>query len=102
MAEVILRNICGEIALLTEARGKALEESDQVTVLVAELKAVNGALWQIEDEIRECERAGDFGPRFIELARSVYRQNDRRSILKRRINETLGSTIVEEKSYKTH
>ncbi len=95
--EAKLTNIRRELALLTEARGKALEESDQVTALVVELKAVNEALWQIEDEIRDCERAGDFGPRFIELARSVYRQNDRRSALKRRINELLGSGIVEEK-----
>ena len=98
--EAKLANIRRELALLNEARGKALEESDEVRTLVADLKAVNEALWRIEDEIRECERAGDFGPRFIELARSVYRQNDRRSVLKRRINELLGSVIVEEKSYR--
>ena len=56
-------------------------------------------LYDIEDEIRACERSGDFGPRFIELARSVYQQNDRRAAIKRRINERLGSEIVEEKSY---
>jgi len=63
------------------------------------LQAVNEILWVIEDDIRVCERNGDFGPRFIELARSVYRNNDRRSALKRQINELLGSRIVEEKEY---
>ena len=78
-------------------------KSELVRVLLrhfpAELRAVNEALWRIEDDIRLCERAGDFGPRFVELARSVYRTNDRRSELKRRINELLGSGLVEEKSY---
>ncbi len=98
--EAKLANIRRELALLSEARGKAMEESDEVRALVADLKAVNETLWRIEDEIRDCERAGDFGPRFIELARAVYRQNDRRSTLKRRINEILGSAIMEEKSYR--
>jgi hypothetical protein len=66
---------------------------------VKELKRTNEQLWQIEDEIRDCERRQDFGPRFVELARSVYRTNDRRAELKRKINELSGSTIVEEKSY---
>jgi len=56
-------------------------------------------LWNIEDEIRICEKAGDFGQKFVELARSVYQQNDRRSAIKRQINDLLGSAIVEEKSY---
>ena len=67
--------------------------------LSAELKASNASLWRIEDEIRVCERNGDFGPHFVELARSVYETNDRRAALKRRINERLGSEIIEEKSY---
>lgn len=72
---------------------KALQEH------LRQLKSVNESLWRIEEEIRGCERASDFGPRFIELARSVYQQNDRRAALKRQINELLGSRIVEEKSY---
>ena len=64
-----------------------------------QLAGVNAQLWQIEDDIRECERQADFGPRFIELARSVYRRNDERAALKRRINEQCGSELVEEKSY---
>jgi hypothetical protein len=46
-----------------------------------------------------CERAGDFGPKFVGLARSVYRNNDSRSAIKRKINVLLGSKIIEEKSY---
>jgi hypothetical protein len=56
------------------------------------------ALWGIEDEIRTCEQKGEFSQRFIELARSVYQTNDRRAAVKRRINELLGSRIIEEKS----
>jgi hypothetical protein len=65
----------------------------------AELVAVNGELWHIEDRIRDCERAGDFGPGFVELARAVYRTNDRRAALKALINQICGSQLVEEKSY---
>ena len=67
--------------------------------IVAGLKAVNEKLWLIEDDIRACERDGDFGPRFIALARAVYRTNDERSVFKRRINDLLGSSLVEEKEY---
>jgi hypothetical protein len=63
------------------------------------LKAVNETLWRIEDDLRRCERAEDFGPAFVELARSVYQTNDRRAALKRQINALLGSEIVEEKGY---
>ena len=70
-----------------------------LAALVAELKSINESLWRIEDDIRDCERDGDFGARFVELARSVYQTNDRRAAVKRRINERLGSEIVEEKAY---
>ena len=60
---------------------------------------VNQELWQIEDDIRVCERAEDFGPAFIALARAVYVTNDRRAALKKQVNLALGSAIVEEKSY---
>ena len=64
-----------------------------------ELKAVNEALWEIEDQIRAKESAGSFDEEFIELARSVYLQNDRRAAIKRRINLESGSELIEEKSY---
>ena len=70
--------------------------------LTADLKAVNLELWQLEDDIRDCERDGDFGPKFVELARSVYKTNDRRAALKREINTLLGSRLVEEKSYRPY
>ncbi len=63
------------------------------------LRTVNQMLWDIEDEIRDCERQGNFGDRFIELARSVYKTNDKRADLKRQLNTLLKSDLVEEKSY---
>jgi hypothetical protein len=65
----------------------------------AELQRVNSALWDIEDRIRDKERAGAFDAEFIELARAVYVTNDERAAAKKRINTALGSRIVEEKSY---
>jgi hypothetical protein len=64
-----------------------------------QLALVNQNLWQIEDDIRDCERSNDFGPHFIALARAVYRTNDERAALKGRINAVSGSALVEEKSY---
>lgn len=66
------------------------------------LREVNQALWRIEDDIRDHERRRDFGASFIELARAVYVTNDRRSTIKREINERHGSEIVEVKSYKPY
>ena len=68
----------------------------------ANLTLVNEKLWVIEDDIREEERAKRFGEKFIELARAVYFTNDERAAIKKRINTLLGSTIVEEKSYKSY
>ena len=67
--------------------------------LLAELKTINKRLWNIEDDIREKERHKTFDEKFIELARSVYITNDERSRIKRNINETFGSQLIEEKSY---
>ena len=64
-----------------------------------ELRAVNLELWEIEDAIRLQEAAGTFNSRFVELARSVYRCNDRRAAIKRRINAATGSSLIEEKVY---
>ena len=94
-----LTNIQSELAGLTDARHRTILESDELGALVAELRSVNEALWEIEDAIREREHAEDFGPEFVRLARSVYRTNDHRAELKRRINVLLGSAILEEKSY---
>ena len=67
--------------------------------LRAQLAEVNAALWTIEDDIRACERAERFDAAFIALARAVYRENDRRAAIKKRINHLLRSELVEEKSY---
>jgi hypothetical protein len=56
-------------------------------------------LWDVEDELRDCERQKEFGATFVELARSVYRLNDRRAELKRELNQRLGSELTEEKLY---
>jgi len=68
----------------------------------AALQKVNEALWDIEDQIRDQENAGQFGTRFIELARAVYIINDQRATIKKNINNALGSRIIEEKSYKSY
>ena len=73
--------------------------SGALAELGQQLSAVNQQLWDIEDDIRECEHQADFGTRFVELARAVYHRNDERAALKRRINEQCGSELVEEKSY---
>ena len=67
-----------------------------------ELARINGLLWDIEDWIRDCEREKRFDDEFIQLARSVYVTNDQRSEVKKLINKTTGSDLVEEKSYKDY
>ena len=67
-----------------------------------ELARINGLLWDIEDWIRDCEREKRFDEEFIQLARSVYVTNDQRSEIKKLINKTTGSDLVEEKSYKDY
>lgn len=94
-----LVHIREELQHLSFMRDRALKPSDRLSALTAELREVNQALWQIEDDIRNCERRQDFGPEFIRLARAVYHQNDRRAELKRSINDATGSRLVEEKSY---
>ena len=94
-----LTNVHRELRSLTATREKALDTSPELDEFTAELRRINERLWEIEDDIRDCERNGDFGERFIELARAVYRTNDRRAAAKRSINELLGSELVEEKDY---
>ena len=92
-------NVTYELATLTNAMNLAIETSEQISDLSSRLKEVNERLWETEDAIRECESRQDFGPVFIDLARSVYRLNDVRADIKRSINMLLGARIVEEKSY---
>ena len=95
-------NVRKELAMLETIADEALPKTPEIERLTAELSEVNVALWDIEDGKRDCERRGDFGDRFVELARSVYVENDRRAAIKRAINEAAGSDIVEEKSYKPY
>jgi len=94
-----LSNVKHELDVLSRARAENLNQSDELDRLEEALGMVNEALWVIEDDIRACEAARDFGPGFIELARSVYIQNDKRAAIKKSINELCGSSIVAEKSY---
>jgi hypothetical protein len=78
-------------------RDKLADKLSNVRAELAELVGVRDALWWVEDELRDHERHADFGPSFVALARSVYRLNDQRAALKRRINQLLSAAIVEEK-----
>ena len=95
-------NVHRELTLLEAVAGEHLPESPELRRLIDELTEINGRLWDVEDGKRDCERRQDFGPAFVELARSVYLENDRRARVKRRINVLTGSEIVEEKSYRPY
>ena len=93
-------NVQRELALLREVAARA-PSSPALAALVDQLRRVNMALWDIEDDIRRKDAASEFDEAFVVLARSVYRTNDERSRLKRSINELLGSALVEEKQHPT-
>jgi hypothetical protein len=97
-----LSNVERELQVVSAAFHAAVNRTAVLDALLSGLKAVNEKLWEIEDEIRDCERTNNFGDRFVQLARSVYVTNDERAQLKRRINEALGSSLIEEKSYKSY
>jgi len=97
-----LRHIETELDLLKEAMFRQIPASAALSSLYREIKGVNECLWEIEDAIRRCERNKDFGQDFVRLARSVYLTNDRRSRIKREINERLGARIMEEKAYEPY
>ena len=76
--------------------------TEQMQSLIDELKAVNEALWDIEDDIREKEASKSFDAEFISLARAVYVTNDKRAEIKKKINLATGSALIEEKSYEAY
>jgi hypothetical protein len=97
-----LANVRNELELL-DATWKNDKASDtDIAEETGRLLAVNQRLWKIEDDIRMKERAQAFDDEFIQLARSVYIENDERAAIKREINTKLGSTLVEEKSYQDY
>ena len=88
-----------EYNLLEDAKNSNIDVTETVQQLFNEIKEVNLNLWNIEDNNRIWEKNKDFGKKFIDLARSVYLTNDKRSKIKAKINETLGSNIIEIKQY---
>jgi len=97
-----LANVKRELELLQASWRHSVDEDETVRRIHDELKTINEALWEIEDDIRDKERAREFDHRFIELARSVYVTNDQRANAKKELNLYLGSEIVEEKSYQDY
>jgi hypothetical protein len=92
-------NLKKEFRVLDKAAARFLKRSDK---LYRDLYEVNTGLWNIEDHIRDLERKKDFGQDFIDTARSVYFKNDLRSEIKRKINLSTGSGLIEEKSYEKY
>ena len=94
-----LQNVKTELELLVQVWEAASVDAEAVLPLKETLKGINQALWDIEDQIRVKESKQEFDQEFIDLARSVYVQNDQRAAAKKQINVLLGSRIKEEKSY---
>jgi len=97
-----LANVRAELSALERTWMGHPAAGGDVVKLRAELKAVNERLWVIEDDIRIKEKAQAFDDEFIQLARSVYFENDERARIKKDINLALGSSYVEEKSYQDY
>ena len=84
---------------LLETRKSNIEITENLQKLINQLSEINLKLWNIEEEKRMCEKKSDFGSKFIQLARDVYLNNDKRAKIKSDINKLLGSNIQEVKSY---
>ena len=93
------KEITKEYNVLKDALNSSIDLNDKVQNLLKELKKINLNLWIIEDKLRICEKNKDFDKNFIELARGVYLNNDKRSKIKSEINKILGSNIREIKQY---
>ena len=88
-----------DYASLSETKNSSISITKDLENLTKQLKETNMKLWSIEDEKRMCEKNKDFGKKFIELARNVYLNNDKRAKIKSEINKLLGSNIKEIKKY---
>ena len=95
-------NVRLELRQLEDTWSASAHAKIDIEADIRALLAVNERLWVIEDDIRDKERAQAFDAEFVRLARAVYFENDERAAIKRRINAKLGSTIVEEKSYRPY
>ncbi len=100
--EIKLANIRLEQDLLNQIVKQDIPASPHLSALIKTLKTINEELWDIEDDIRDCERNKNFDDQFVKLARAVYHTNDKRCDVKREINQYLGSQIIEEKSYQAY
>jgi hypothetical protein len=94
-------NVNRQLLVLTEVLQSVGGVTTEIGETTRELRRVNEALWDIEEALRAMENKGEFGQEFIQLARSVYKQNDRRAYLKAAIDAATGSELREEKSYKS-
>lgn len=94
-----LSNVQVELRLLNEIVENILAVNQDLLRLKEYLAEINQKLWHIEDSIRQKEASKDFGLEFIELARAVYKTNDRRALIKKEINQMMASAITEEKHY---
>ena len=100
MTGIKLKNVDKELKLL---KNKLQDTNLEIDIdLINNLKEVNKKLWEIEDNIRIKESNQEFDKRFIELARSVYTENDKRASIKKEINQKYNSELVEEKSYNNY
>ena len=97
-----LEQLKKEYKILKENQNSTIKLEGKIEDLFKSLKNINFKLWNIEDRLRICEKNKDFGKEFIELAREVYFNNDKRSKIKSDINKTLGSNIVEIKQYASY
>ena len=97
-----LDEINKEYKILKNVQKLNFKSTDNINKLFDEIKKVNLNLWNIEDKIRVCEKKKDFGQTFIDLARNVYFNNDKRAKIKSEINKVLGSNIKEIKKYASY
>ena len=97
-----LENVNKELELLTNSLHQSVKITNELKLIMDQLQQVNETLWVIEDKIRLHETSRKFDTDFIELARAVYKENDKRANLKRKINNALGSELIEEKSYSAY
>ena len=95
----IQEEIKKEYKILKEIQNSSIKMEDKIKDLFKSIKEINLKLWDIEDKLRICEKNKDFGKNFIELARGVYFNNDKRSKIKSKMNKVLGSHIREVKQY---
>ena len=94
-----LQDVEKELSTLNDTLKKSIFDKSKIQELIEKLKSINLKLWDIENEKRLAEKKNDFGKKFIELSRNVYKNNDERAKIKLEINNILGSNIKEVKSH---